>query len=247
VHSSIIEKIQSLAVELIDRDTEVVRAVASGPWPALIYQDVLWTPRRILDGRVTSGTVTGEVVRKIARSPRQTEREIDELANAYVQRSIRSVLGDVRAVEYGHRVEKTLCGGPSGPFDRTFLILTDQNAESGIVDTLGLSVFTENRVLQVITPTPELRRRWSELESDLGRYHEAVQAEIRAKRANQLNRNRIASSQVSNRLRSTSLPCPNCRRESQAYRYLASGPESLSFFVCPNCGRSFLAEDVLAS
>lgn len=247
------ERIRSLTVELLDRHDGISRAVASGPWPAIIHDQILWTPRRVLKGRISSGTVSGDVLTHIYRTwPQGMPREREDLrAETFVQETIQPLIGEAYAVEYGYRYkwDGIICGGP-GPrdltkyIDVTFLVLVDPERERGLVDTMRMAVFGKPLPLDIPVCSRAIQKRWAQLRLELDEHHVAVRAGQDAARAEKLALNKAAASALALHLQALAIRCPHCRRPSQDYRLLDNAPPMLSFFVCHGCGRSFLPEEL---
>jgi len=223
----LLEKVRDLAIQEIDRRSDVARVLQSGRWPAVIINSWLWLPRDIVAGSLRLQDDEGrDVFRFLGDAFRG---QLDRLREFAARERVHSI---DYAVEFSPHYSR---GGPSRGI---FRIVVEPDLERAHLTNLPLPVIAKPRIVEKIAPSADERARWVEVESALRRERETVQAaREHAEKARQKWSERQFPILVE-RMIAEGLSCTHCRRRSNDF--LVRKPT----LVCRNCGKSHWPEDI---
>ena len=225
----LLEKVRDLAIQEIDRRSDVARVLQSGRWPAVIINSWLWLPRDVTAGRLRLQDDEGrDVFRFLGTAFRG---QLDRLREFAARERVYSI-------DYAAEVSPGYSRG--GPSRGIFRIVVEPDLERVHLTNLPLPVIAKPRIVEKIAPSAEERARWIEVESALRRDHEIVQA---ARERAEKERRKWSERQFTilvKRMTAEGLACTHCRRRSNDF--LARKPT----LICRNCGKSHWPEDISA-
>jgi predicted RNA-binding Zn-ribbon protein involved in translation (DUF1610 family) len=224
-----LEKIRSVATEVLDRENDISRVAQSGPWPAFVLETQLWVPRRVFVGRVSPELFPPQfwLLLRSRGSPAGEARFRD-----FVQRTSR--FAEVTEIDFSPP-------NPGGSADKAprRTILVNGADESGVLDRTGFTTLDQARLIRTFpVPSSDVLARWGELELSLSEERERQRRERDASQQEREQRNERLCHALLSHLARDVFPCPFCGRSSQNYRYLGS------HFICWDCGRSFFPADL---
>lgn len=226
----VVERVRELVIEEVDSQEDVDRVIESGPWPALIWKDLLWIPHRLsLYSPLPWDAVRGETVRAHVRSTSPVGRAGQTIA-AYD----RLVAAEkVYAVQYGlwPWAGEARC-------DARFAVLVDGASDLALMDRVGLFARRGGRKAASLAPPKQVRRVLEAVAEEIGRRREAREAAEFMRRAGLARWRKERCAELSVRLQSDGLTCPRCRTSSRSHRLVTS------FFICGSCGCSFRPEEL---